>query len=84
MVAAEVRNLAQRAKEAANKTASLIAQSAESAEDGGRLSSDVNGQLTNIMGAVGKVANIVNEITTASEAQTSGIEQIHLAISDMK
>ncbi|MBW2939993.1 methyl-accepting chemotaxis protein [Zhongshania aquimaris] len=83
VVAAEVRNLAQRAKEAANKTASLIAQSAESAEDGGRLSSDVNGQLTNIMGAVGKVANIVNEITTASEAQTSGIEQIHLAISDM-
>ena len=35
------------------------------------------------MGAVGKVANIVNAITTASEAQTSGIEQIHLAISDM-
>ncbi|WP_269617504.1 methyl-accepting chemotaxis protein [Zhongshania sp. BJYM1] len=83
VVAAEVRNLALRAKEAANKTASLIAQSAESAEDGGRLSSEVHGRLGDIIGAVGKVANIVNEITTASEAQTSGIEQIHLAISDM-
>ncbi|MEX1665233.1 methyl-accepting chemotaxis protein [Zhongshania arctica] len=83
VVAAEVRSLAQRAKEAATKTAGLIAQSEESAEDGGRLTNDVNGQLTGITGAVGKVTNIVNEITAASEAQSSGIEQIHLAISDM-
>ena len=83
VVAEEVRNLAQRAKDAANKTETLIAQSAESAQDGGELSGEVSDRLSDIRGAVSKVNDIVAEITTASEAQAVGIDEISLAMTEM-
>lgn len=83
VVAEEVRNLAQRAKEAANKTETLIAQSAESAQDGGALSSEVSERLSDIRTAVSKVNGIVAEITHASEAQAVGIDEITLAMTEM-
>jgi methyl-accepting chemotaxis protein len=83
VVAEEVRNLALRAKEAANKTEVLIAQSARLANEGATLSGDVSKNLTNIVDSIGKVADFVNEIALASEEQAKGIAQINKAVAEM-
>jgi methyl-accepting chemotaxis protein len=83
VVAEEVRNLALRAKEAANKTEGLIAQSAKLANEGGTISGEVNEHLTMIVDAIGKVADFVDEIAVASEEQAKGIAQVNRAVSEM-
>ena len=83
VVAEEVRNLALRAKTAADKTQSLIAQSAESAEDGGALSSEVNSGFSDIISAIGQVTELVNEIFSSSEIQAKGIDEITKAMAAM-
>ena len=83
VVAEEVRNLSQRAKEAASKTESLIAQSARLADEGGSISGEVSNSLSEIMQSVSKVTSIVTEITTASGEQSRGIDQVNDAVSEM-
>jgi methyl-accepting chemotaxis protein len=83
VVAEEVRNLALRAKEAANKTEGLIAQSAKLANEGGTISGEVNEHLTMIVESIGKVADFVDEIAVASEEQAQGIAQVNRAVSEM-
>ena len=83
VVAEEVRNLALRAKEAANKTESLIAQSAKLADEGGQISGEVSVSLDEIMSSVGKVTDIVTEIAAASEEQARGIDQVNRAVTEM-
>ena len=83
VVAEEVRNLALRAKEAANKTEGLIAQSAKLANQGGTISGDVNENLAKIVDSIGKVADFVDEIAVASEEQAKGIAQVNRAVAEM-
>ena len=83
VVAEEVRSLALRAKEAANKTEGLIAQSAKLANEGGTISGEVNEHLTLIVDSIGKVADFVDEIAVASEEQAKGIAQVNRAVSEM-
>ena len=83
VVAEEVRNLALRAKEAANKTEGLIAQSAKLANEGGAISGDVSENLSKIVDSIGKVADFVDEIAVASEEQAKGIAQVNRAVSEM-
>ena len=83
VVAEEVRNLALRAKEAANKTEGLIAQSARLANEGGTISGEVNEHLALIVDSIGKVADFVDEIAVASEEQAKGIAQVNRAVSEM-
>ncbi len=83
VVAEEVRNLALRAKTAADKTQSLIAQSAESAEAGGKLSGQVNSRFTEIIDSSSMVNGLVGEIYTASEVQAKGIDEISKAMAAM-
>jgi methyl-accepting chemotaxis protein len=83
VVAEEVRNLALRAKEAANKTEGLIAQSAKLANEGGTISGDVSENLTQIVESIGKVADFVDEIAVASEEQAKGIGQVNRAVAEM-
>ena len=83
VVAEEVRNLALRAKEAANKTEALIAQSTRLANQGATLSGDVNENLAQIVDSIGKVADFVDEIAVASEEQAKGISQVNRAVSEM-
>ncbi len=83
VVAEEVRNLALRAKEAANKTEKLIAQSARLAEEGVALSGEVGGKLGEISDSAGKVTDIVAEISVASEEQSKGVEQVNEAVAEM-
>ncbi|NLH49744.1 MAG: HAMP domain-containing protein [Myxococcales bacterium] len=83
VVAEEVRNLAQRSKEAAKKTEDLIKESAKLAAGGEVISTDVNSHLSRIMEAAGKVASIIEEIAAASQEQTAGLDQVNKAISQI-
>lgn len=83
VVAGEVRSLAQRSAEAAKEIKVLINQSVESVESGSKLVDESGAALTEIVTAVGKVGDIIAEIAAASVEQTSGIDQINKAISQL-
>lgn len=83
VVAEEVRNLAQRSKEAARKTENLISESMNLTRQGETISTSVNAALTEIVQSVGNVTSIVAEIATASKEQAEGIEQSNRAMSQM-
>ncbi|MBN2343038.1 MAG: hypothetical protein JXX29_01970 [Deltaproteobacteria bacterium] len=83
VVAEEVRNLAGRAKDAAQNTESLIKESVQLAETGESISADVNENLLGMVESVGKVTDIISEITVASHEQARGIEQVNKAMIEM-
>ncbi len=84
VVAAEVRNLAQRSARAAKEIKTLIGR--QRGESAGRLGSSWTNPaqaLAGIIGSVQKVADIVNEIAAASQEQSAGIEQVNRAVTQM-
>lgn len=83
VVAEEVRNLAMRSAEAAKNTAQLIEESVKNAENGVEVNSVVAKNLENINEQVRKVKEVINEISTASEQQRMGIEQINIAVDQL-
>ncbi len=83
VVAEEVRSLALRAKEAANKTEELIRQSVVQTGEGEAAATAVAGRLSAIVGRVSRVSNIVSEISTAARSQAEGVAQVEKAIAEM-
>ncbi len=83
VVAEEVRNLALRSKEAAKKTEDLIQVAVGHAANGRVISGDVATNLTDILGSVAKVNDIVSEIAVASQEQSRGIDQVNKAVAEM-
>ncbi len=83
VVAGEVRTLAQRSAEAAKEIKQLISQSVKSVEEGSELVDQSGAALTEIVGAFGKVGDIIAEIAAASIEQSSGVEQVNKAITQM-
>jgi signal transduction histidine kinase len=83
VVAEEVRNLAIRSAEAANKTTELIEQSVKNAKNGVQISGQVKAALDQIVQGIGKTSDLVDEIAAASKEQAQGIEQINTAVSQM-
>ncbi|MEQ1507362.1 MAG: methyl-accepting chemotaxis protein [Myxococcota bacterium] len=83
VVAEEVRNLALRSKEAAQRTEELIHHSVTLATGGEELSGRVKVQLDEIVGAVDEVTRIVGEISTASSAQARAVEEVSRAVTSM-
>jgi methyl-accepting chemotaxis protein len=83
VVAEEVRSLALRAKEAAQKTEELIRQSVAQAGAGETAATAVATRLGAIVGGVGKVSDIVQEIATAARAQADGVVQVERAVTEM-
>jgi methyl-accepting chemotaxis protein len=83
VVAEEVRNLAQRSAEAAKSTASLIEESQQNANNGVAVSNEVGGILAQIVESVQKLAQLIGEVSAASEEQSKGIEQIGTAVTQM-
>ncbi|HEX7489395.1 MAG TPA: methyl-accepting chemotaxis protein, partial [Anaeromyxobacteraceae bacterium] len=83
VVAEEVRSLALRSKEAANKTEALIRESVKQAGEGETTSSHVSGKLGEIVGVIGKVNDIVAEIAASSKEQAVGIDQVTKAVGQM-
>ena len=83
VVAAEVRNLAQRSAGAAKEIKSLISDSVEKVDMGGKLVDQAGKTMDEIVTSVKHVADIMNEITAASQEQSSGIEEVNRAIAQM-
>ncbi|NMM36166.1 MAG: HAMP domain-containing protein [Glaciimonas sp.] len=83
VVATEVRNLAQRSAAAAKEIKTLIGDSVEKVDAGTRLVDQAGTTMSEIIECVKRVADIMSEISAASQEQTSGIEQINQAISQM-
>ena len=83
VVAEEVRSLALRSKEAANRTEELIRDSVRQAGEGEVTAGHVDEKLSQIVASVTKVTEIVSEIAAAAKEQSAGIEQINMAMSQV-
>jgi methyl-accepting chemotaxis protein len=83
VVAAEVRNLAQRSAEAAKEIKSLISTSVERVEQGTRLVDQAGVTMTEIVGAIQRVTDIMGEISSASTEQSAGVAQVGEAVTQM-
>ncbi|MFZ6644571.1 methyl-accepting chemotaxis protein [Undibacterium sp. TJN25] len=83
VVASEVRNLAQRSAGAAKEIKTLISDSVDKVDQGSKLVDEAGKTMHEIVTSVQHVADIMSEITAASQEQSSGIEQVNLAITQM-
>jgi methyl-accepting chemotaxis protein-1 (serine sensor receptor) len=83
VVAGEVRNLAQRSSSAAKEIKTLIDASVNRVQSGTQLVDEAGRTMTEIIGAVQRVTDIMGEIAAASGEQSNGIDQVALAVSQM-
>ena len=83
VVAAEVRTLAQRSAGAAKEIKTLIGGSVQQVEAGSRLVEAAGSTMQDIVQAVRKVSDLIGEIAAASHEQSSGIEQVNTAVTQM-
>ncbi|MFQ6403569.1 PAS domain S-box protein [Methylophilus sp. 'Pure River'] len=83
VVASEVRNLAQRSASAAKEIKVLINDSAEKVANGSQFVEQASGTMEELVSVISKFSQLIGEITAASVEQSSGIEQINLAVSQM-
>jgi methyl-accepting chemotaxis protein len=80
VVASEVRSLAQRSAQAAKEIKGLIDSSVEKVASGARLVAEAGTTMTDIVQSVKRVTDIVGEITSAANEQSSGIGEINRAV----
>jgi len=83
VVASEVRNLAQRSATAAKEITALIGESVSKVDMGSKLVEQAGATMDDIVASVKEVSGIIAEITTASEAQHAGIQQVNHAVGQM-
>lgn len=80
VVAGEVRNLAQRSAQAAKEIKALIEQSVSNAGQGRKLVEGAAGTMSQVVGSVEQVSQLIGEIARASAEQSSGIEAVNEAV----
>lgn len=83
VVASEVRNLAGRSASAASEIRTLIDDSAKEINGGAELVKQAETSIEQVVAAVLKVNDILQEISMASDEQTQGIEEINKAVTVM-
>ena len=83
VVASEVRSLAQRSSQAAKDIKALITNSNSQVKDGVDLANQAGAALNEITESIKAVAAIVDDIAKASIEQSTGIEQVNKALTQM-
>ena len=83
VVATEVRSLAQRSAAAAKEIKALIGDSVGRVEAGSVQVAQAGSTMAQIVASIRRVTDIMGQISSASNEQTLGIEQVNQAISQM-
>ena len=83
VVASEVRSLAQRSAGAAKEIKALIQDSLRKVEKGSELVNRSGETLQSIVGSVKRVTDIVGEMAAAAEEQSTGVDQVNLAVTQI-
>jgi len=83
VVATEVRSLAQRSSQAAKDIKDLITNSSGQVKEGVQLVNRAGSSLKEIVDSIKRVADIVADIAHASAEQSSGIEEVRRALTQM-
>jgi methyl-accepting chemotaxis protein len=83
VVAEEVRNLAARSANAAKETTVMIEGSIKKVDIGNKIANDTAKALNSIVDGVAKAADLVGNISIASNEQASAISQINQAINQV-
>ncbi|WP_233234711.1 methyl-accepting chemotaxis protein [Bordetella sp. LUAb4] len=83
VVAGEVRSLAQRSAQAAKEIKGLIEDSVTKVGAGSQQVERAGATMQEIVTSVRRVTDIMGEISAASEEQSSGIDQVNRAVSQM-
>jgi methyl-accepting chemotaxis protein len=84
VVAQEVRSLAQRSAEASKEIKSLISASSTHVRSGVSLVTGAGQTLSNIVGGVRRVSDLMTDIANATKEQSAGIADVNRAISNME
>jgi len=83
VVATEVRSLAQRSAAAAREIKALIEASANEVDAGSRLVQEAGSTMNDVLSSTEQVTAIMTRISTASTAQSTGIETVNRSIGEM-
>ncbi len=83
VVAGEVRSLAQRSAAAAREIKSLISANVEQVEAGSTLVQNAGATMGEVVAAIRRVSQIVEEISVASTEQSTGVGQVGEAVTQM-
>ena len=83
VVASEVRSLAGRSAEAAREIKTLISASVERVAQGSALVDRACATMSEVVGAIRRVTDIVREISAASHEQSLGVAQVGEAVTQM-
>ncbi|MDB5754322.1 MAG: hypothetical protein JWR56_750 [Massilia sp.] len=83
VVASEVRSLAQRSASAAKEIKDLIGDSVGQVNIGTKLVQEAGATMREVVDSVARVNDIMSEITSASQEQRIGIDQVNEAIGQM-
>jgi methyl-accepting chemotaxis protein len=83
VVASEVRSLAGRSASAAKEIKDLIGASVTNVSEGCKLVEQAGSTMDEIVVSVRRVADLMREVTLASQDQSSGIDQVNQAVGQM-
>ncbi len=83
VVATEVRTLAQRSALAAREIKALVMTSGEKVDNGSKLVKAAGQAMDGIVGDVRRVSDIVGEISVATSAQSHGIGEVNVSVSQL-
>jgi len=83
VVATEIRNLALRSSDSAKDIKTLINTTVERITRGAKLVDEAGQTMTEVVTAVSNVTDIMSKIANASIEQSSGMEQIYIAINQI-
>jgi len=83
VVASEVRSLAGRSADAAKEIKGLISASVDRVVQGTRLVDEAGATMSEVVGSIRRVTEIMGEISAASTQQSAGVAQVGEAITQM-